>query len=308
MKLVQTFSVSILLTVILGGGFSLVLYSRSVSLEHSELQPKMPAVKRGLSSLTVNTVLTAVCFVYLVYLMSQLAYLAGGFSGILPEEYTLAEYARRGFFEMAWLCVLNLCIIVGALWVCIQKDPAPRYTRILCLFLGLMTLFLVCAASAKMLLYIDSFGLTRLRVLTQVAMVFLGLTTVFVCLWLFLPKLPYMKCVVLTALLLAALVSWADVDTLVARYNTENYLSGKTETVDVYYLEDLGDGAVPYLDRLYRESPDANIRDAAYYVLCNWRVNTYGDLRSWNYASGLAEDYLADYAPESAFAIDFELH
>ncbi len=287
----------ILLTIILGSGFALILYSRNVALQHCELPEKREAVVKGLSSLTVNTVLTAVCGVYLVYLVSQLAYFSGGFSGILPEEYTLAEYARRGFFEMAWLCALNLGIIVGALWVCLQKDPAPKFTRCLCLFLGIMTLFLVSTASAKMLLYIDSFGLTRLRVLTQVAMVFFGLTTLFVCLWLFVRKLPYMKCVVLTALLLAALVSWADVDTVVARYNTESYLSGKTETVDTRYLDELGAGAVPYLDRLCREAPDENIRDAAYHALTQRAEDGYRDLRGWNYADAVAERYLKDYRP-----------
>jgi hypothetical protein len=160
-----------------------------------------------------------------------------------------------------------------------------------------MTLFLVSTASAKMLLYISSYGLTRLRVLTQVAMVFFGLTTIFVCLWLFIRKLPYMKCIVLTALLLAALVSWTDVDTFVARYNTERYLTGKTETVDTRYLDDLGSGAVPYLDRLYRESPDKAIRDAAYHALTEWAQATQGDFRSWNYADAVAEKYLKDYCP-----------
>ena len=286
----------VLLTLIFGSGFALVTYTQGVSLQHRDPQPKAPTLPKGLSSITVNTILTAVCVVYSAYLASQLAYFAGGFSGILPAEYTLAEYARRGFFEMAWLCALNLSIIVGALWVCKQKDPTPRFTRILCLFLGIMTLFLVSTASAKMLLYINSYGLTRLRVLTQVVMVFFGIVTVLVCLWLFLPKLPYMKCVMLTALLLAALVSWADVDTVVARYNTHSYLSGKMETVDTRYLNDLGDGAVPYLVQLHREAPDAHVRDAAYRALTH-RQESATDLRSWNYASHIARAYLEDYTP-----------
>lgn len=288
----------VMVTLLLGVALVLILYSRSVGLQYGQTyaQPPRPVLFQGLTSLTVNTVLVAVCAVYLVYLLSQLAYFSGGFAGILPEGYSYAEYARRGFFEMAWLCALNLGIIIGALWICRDKDPAPRFTRWLCLFIGAVTLFLVTAASAKMLLYIDSYGLTRLRVLTQVIMIFLGLVTVFVCLWLFIRKLPYMKCVMLTALALTAVVSWADVDTLVAKYNTESYLSGKLAVIDVDYLGKLGDGAVPYLAKL-AQSPDETVREAARLQLTDRAAEARGDFRSWNYAGAVAENYLEDYRP-----------
>ena len=76
-------------------------------------------------------------------------------------------------------------------------------------------------------------GLTRLRLLTEVIMVFLAITTVLVAVWLFVPKMPYMKVVLLTALIIGAVVLWADVDTVVARYNVQAYQTKKLETVDV---------------------------------------------------------------------------
>ena len=284
----------IFITLLFGISLSWLLYSRSVALRHCQTaEPRTaPQLFTGLASLTVNTVLITVCAVYLVYLFSQLAYFSGGFAGILPEGFTHAEYARRGFFEMAWLCALNLSIIIGALWLCRDKDPAPRLTRWLCLFVGAVTLFLVATASAKMLMYIDSYGLSRLRVLTQVIMIFLGLVTVYVCLWLFIRKLPYMKCVMLTALALTAVVSWADVDTVVARYNTESYLSGKLAVIDVDYLGKLGDGAVPYLAKLAQCS-DETVRAAAFEQLLERAEDSQDpDLRSWNYADAVAQRYL----------------
>lgn len=284
-----------IVTILFGAGLAIFFYTRTVALKHADAEPTAVKIPKGLSSLTVNTVLVSVCVVYVAYLASQLAYFSGGFSGILPEEYTLAQYARRGFFEMAWLCALNLCIIVGALWVCVKKDPAPLSTRILCLFIGIVTLFLVATASAKMVLYIDSYGLTRLRVLTQVIMIFLGIVTLLVCLWLFIRKLPYMKAVILAAMLIGAAVSWMDVDTLVAGYNTDAYLSGKMEKVDVAYLGRLGDGAVPYLVRLHEEAPDSSVREAACAALLIRDHTTYRDFRGWNYASAAAEELLTPY-------------
>ena len=297
----------IAVTALLGTGFAILFYSRTVALQNIPVPQAGKHTVRGLSSLTVNTVLVAVCLVYCAYLVSQLAYFSGGFSGILPQSYTLAEYARRGFFEMAWLCALNLSIIIGSLWVCAKKDRAPLLTRLLCLFVGVVTLFLVAAASAKMLLYIDSYGLTRLRVLTQAIMVFFGIVTLLVCLWLFVRKLPYMKAVMLAALAIGAVIGWTDVDTLVAQYNTGAYLSGAIASVDVSYLGSLGDGAVPYLVQLAEDAADLQIRTAARETLFSRSYREIRDFRSWNYAQHAAGAYSPDYIPaeqEGAFETD----
>ena len=55
---------------------------------------------------------------------------------------------------------------------------------------------------------------------------------------------------------------WADVDTVVARYNVRAYQSGQLETVDMDHLYDLGYGVVPYLDELTRDS-DPEIAEEA---------------------------------------------
>lgn len=278
-------------TVLFGSILALFQFSRGTALKHHTHMPLTAKAKAGLSPLTVNTVLCAVCLLYWVYLLSQLSYFIGGFAGLLPQEYTLAEYARRGFFEMALLCAINLGLIILALSLSAPNGRAPLSTRLLCLFVGLATLFFVAAASAKMFLYIDSFGLTRLRVLTQVIMCFLGLVTVFVCIWLFVPKLPYMKAVVLTALIIGALVSWTDVDTQVAKYNVDAYLSGQLETVDMPHLSSLGKGAIPHILRLAQETEDATLAQTARNILNRYKSDDT-DLRGWNYVNQKAEEIL----------------
>jgi len=234
-----------------------------------------------------------VVFVYGVYLVSQLAYFVGGFAGLLPEDYTLAQYARRGFFEMAWLVAINLGLMTFGVGMVRQS---PRSTRFLCLFLGLVSEFLVAASVAKMVLYIGSYGLTRLRVLTMVIMVFLAITTALVSVWLFLPKLQYMKAVMLTALAIGAAVLWLDVDTQVANYNVKHYLSGDLMTVDVHYLTELGPGAVEALDAL------ANCGDPYYSAwariyLKEWYIAGASDFRELTYVNQKARDILAQWHP-----------
>ena len=276
-----------LLAVLIGLPLGFFLYTRATALH---LAPKAaPARWQGktMNPVTLTTVLAAVCAVYAVYLCSQLAYFVGGFSGILPQEYTLAEYARRGFFEMAWLSAINLGII--ALAMALSGEKATSAIRYLCLFIGIVTLFLVIAASAKMLLYIDAYGLTRLRVLTEVIMIFLALTAGFACIRLFLPKFAYMKAVILCALILGAVTAWADVDTVVAAYNVSAYQSGRLETVDMRHLGGLSDGAVPYIARL-TEDADPEIAQKATDILSRTEPQNT-DLRGWNLADALSAPY-----------------
>ncbi len=277
-------------SVLFGTLFAGFLFCRGTALNYTEKTSPAPKKRKGLNPLTVNTVLLAISAVYALYLFSQLAYFSGGFSGILPEDYTVAQYARRGFFEMAWLCAVNLLII--ACGAGLVRGKAPLLTRLICLFIGIVTVFLAVSASAKMFLYIGSFGLTRLRVLTQVIIFWLGLTTVLVCVWLFVPKLPYMKAVVLLALVLGAAVAWADVDTVVARYNVTAYQSGTLESVDVQYLDSLGHGAVPYIARLTKDT-DPQVAAAAKEALC-YGYYTIHDFRDWNYVNQIAGLYGKD--------------
>lgn len=293
-KLLPEFQLGELLaTLFFGAMLWAVLFARGLGMRLEEKNESvLKSAGGGLAVLTLNTVLIAVCFVYVVYLVSQLAYFVGGFAGILPEEYTLAQYARRGFFEMAWLCVLNLGIMIFSMAFCKKKDPAPLLTRLLCLFIGIVTVFFVATASAKMFLYIGSYGLTRMRVLTQIVMLFLVLTTVIVCIWLFVPKLKYMQAVMLSALTIGAAVIWVDVDTQVAKYNVNAYLSGKLETVDVGHLDSLGDGAIPYLVQLSRSAPDRLVAEDAENYLSERYVEDPEDFRSWNYVNRTAACYL----------------
>ena len=292
-SLLPQFDLEELLTTLIFGGFLFcLLFSRNTGLIHSRREPSAQKPARGLSAVTVMTVLGAVCLVYLAYLLSQLAYFVGGFSGLLPEEYTLAEYARRGFFEMAALCGINLGIIALCLGIVKKEGTAPLAVRVLCLFVGLVTLFFVAAASAKMFLYIESYGLTQLRLLTQIVMLFLAITTGAVCLWLFIPKLPYMKVVILAALIIGAVVIWADVDSTVAGYNVDAYLSGRLQHIDVWHLGDLGTGAVPHIVRLREEAADPDVVRAANTVLSEWSLPQW-DLRSWNWSVQQAFDSLS---------------
>ena len=287
----------IVATAIAGGVLGLFFYARAVSLRHGEQFVGKGREPKKLAVLTMNTALGAICTVYLAYLFSQLAYFVGGFSGILPEGFTRAEYARRGFFEMTCLAGVNLALMTFGVGKVRHEGRTPGTTRALCLFIGLVTEFLAASSAAKMVMYIGTYGLTRLRVLTMVIMVFLGITTAIVCVWLYVPKLQYMKAVMLLALAMGAAVLWADVDTQVAKYNVDHYLSGDLATVDMEHLTSLGPGAVPYVEKL-ANSDKTLVSSVARANLRMWYLSEADDFRGMSYLEQRALEILEQYWPK----------
>ena len=278
-----------------------ILYSRGLGLNNTLNLGKEKKTRQGIHPLTVNTVLIMVCVLYLTYLISQLAYLSGGLSGILPEEFTMAEYARRGFFEMAWLCAINLCLLCLVMALIRAEGKLPLLTRIAGTFLGAVTVFLVITASAKMFLYIGSYGLTRLRVLTEVIMLWLAITTVIITVRLYARKMPYMKAVMLTAMVLGTLVFWVDVNTLVAGYNMNAYRTGKLETIDVWHMGQLGAPGVQYLVEL-TEDKDPLVAEQARDLLNDWDYE-WEDFRDWNYSQAQATKVQKEYRDAETAAV-----
>ena len=269
----------------------------------------------GLEPAAVITFLAVIGGVYVLYLAAQFAYFTDAFRGLLPEDYTVAQYARRGFFEMCWIVAINLGLIVFSTRLCRKPGgKLPGAVKGLALFLCIFSLALVATALSKMGLYMNALGLTRLRVLTSVFMVFLALVIAAVGIKLFAERVPVLQFAVVTGAAILILLSLANVDGLVARYNVDAWRSGKLDGLDVKTICELGDGAVPALAELL-DAPDPEIAEKAQEELRDRLVahglakRTYsnnqlpailqpvddpGDLRSWNLVSRQARAVLLE--------------
>lgn len=300
-------------TVLFGLMLFLPAYARPVALLRDEDPPSGSAKAGHFQPVTLHTFLGAVSFFYLLYLVSQLAYFFSAFRGILPEGYTQAEYARRGFFEMCALCSINLLMVMISIGQVRREPETPRLTKALCLFILVFSLVLAACSASKMSMYISAYGLTRLRVLTSLFMVCVAAALLCVAIWILVPRFPYMQIAVLTILVVGCCTGWMDVDTQVARYNVDAYLSGQLITVDVAHLSGLSEGAIPQLARLL-EAPDPQVQQEARSALASiLREHYHVDLengavtleprqepllRSWTWTQSQALPLLETLAPE----------
>ncbi len=278
---------------------------------------------QGADPAAIVSFLSVISLAYVLYLISQFAYFTGAFRGLLPKDYTVAQYARRGFFEMCVIVAINLGLILLATKLCRKSEGRlPGAVTGLAAFLCVFSLVLTFTALSKMVLYVQSFGLTRLRILTSVFIVFLAAVNVAVLLRLFLPRIPALRFAVVLGSALLIVLSLANVDGIVARYNVEAYRSGKLDGLDMSTICELDDGAVPSLVELiddknpeYAAAAREELRHRlSQHGLSRWdsesgmrlSADKPADLRSWNLVSGAARralervrDRLLPYDPSS---------
>lgn len=200
----------------------------------------------------VCAALTPIIVLYLMFFLCQIPYFTGAFGGSLPEGYSYSEYARRGFFELCAVTVINLVVIILAHLFAKSKDngekPAPvrAFSAVFCM----LTLSLIASALSKMLLYISEMGLTRLRFYTSWFMILLALVFVIEIIREIKPRLPAVKLLFAVFTVCLAALCFCDPDARIAQYNVKSYLSGHTESIDKSSLYDLSESALPYIAEL----------------------------------------------------------
>lgn len=178
-----------------------------------------------------------VCLLYVFYLLSQLSYFFGAFSGKIPlaVNMTLSEYARRGFFEMSAIAFINLGLIaLGMIFVKRKENEkiAPLFKGVFT-FLCLFTELLIITAMSKMALYITELGLTHKRILVCIIDVLLFVTVLCVLIKLYKASFPYMKIIVSVCCAVMSLYTLVGDGALIAVFNTNAYLRGYHKELDV---------------------------------------------------------------------------
>lgn len=202
--------------------------------------------------LSVAAALLPLTVVYVFFFISQWQYYVSGFSGVLPEGVVnYAEYARSGFFELCAVSVTNFVILAAvALFLKREGRGGKTFLKVVSLLFSLMTLVLIGTAMAKMVLYINRFGLTEKRVLASWFMILLALVFTIIILRQFIPKLKLFTSSAVVITLMVLVLSISNYNALIADYNVDMYLSGDTESIDVEALTALGAPAVPAMARL----------------------------------------------------------
>lgn len=257
---------------------------------------------RILPQVTAIVAIVPILFLYVVFFISQREYYISGFTGVLPEHFSYAEYARQGFFELCSVSVINLILIISIVFfIKRNKNDTSVILKLVTTIFCLCTLILISTAVAKLIMYIHSYGLTQKRIYAMWLMALIGIIFLVIALGQFLPKIKVVAVSLSIAVVMFAGLAVCNVNALCAQYNVDEYLSGELETIDVSAMRELGDSAIPALVQAVKSDAvqnDPQLKRSIDKILQN-KLHELEDedysIFSFSIPSALASDALEDY-------------
>lgn len=178
-----------------------------------------------------------------VYLIFSGVQIAGLFLGklALPEGYTYAMYAREGFFQLLAVSALNLVLVLSGM----QFFKANKLLTLLLTLMSVCTFIMIASSAVRMLLYIQEYHLTFLRILVLWSLLVLTILFIGVIINLYKKQFSLFRysMVVVTVCYLG--LSFVHPDYWIAKYNVAQTEAG--DPIDDSYLKRLSTDAAPVL-------------------------------------------------------------
>lgn len=198
-------------------------YSIMVFLCKKSLDEEVKDSRKG-EPLVAIPVATILSLLYLVFSVIQIVFLFMG-NMQLPKGYTYAEYAREGFFQLLAVGILNLILVLVGLCYF-------RPNKVLKVVLAVMSgcTFIMLASSAmRMLIYIQYYYLTFLRILVLWSLVVLFLIFSGVIIYIFKDNFPLFRYSMVVVTCLYLVLSFSHPDYWIAKVNVAGSQESRSE-------------------------------------------------------------------------------
>ena len=196
-------------------------------------------------AITVTGLLT------LVYLLFSGIQIFGLFLGQmqLPQGYTYAEYAREGFFQLLAVSIINLVLVLSVM----SFFKESKVLKGILTLMSLCTFVMIASSVMRMLMYIQNYDLTYLRILVLWTLGLLTFLFVGVLISIYSRKFPMFRYSMVVVTILYLGLSFGHPDYLIASVNV------RKQTVDYKYLERLSADAAPVLIPYIQQSGTVKI-------------------------------------------------
>ena len=242
----------------------------------------------SLGIVEVGVVLGLLDLLFFSFVAVQLGHFFGDAQHVVTSAgLTFSDYARRGFFELVWVALLALPLLLAAHWLLRKENRA--HERVFRVLAGAMValLFVIMASGLwRMRLYQQAYGQTELRLYTTALMFWLGAVFVWFALTVLRGRRERFACGALVAWLVClGSLHLVNPDDVIVRTNVaQAHALRRVERFDSDYAVSISADAAPALVELL---PEMTARDRAHVAA---RLTTWldpartGDWRSWNYS------------------------
>lgn len=255
-----------------------VLFKRSKPRESTIPQEKEETFWDSITAITILIMLNAV---YLLFVAIQFKYF---FGGNLTGGFTYAEYARRGFFELVLILLINWTILTSFLKkVKDQRQRIKMTINILYSLLIVVSGIMLASAYQRLSMYEAAYGFTIDRLLAHAFMIFLMVILGYTFIRVWIERLSLTHFYLIIGLTFYTGLNAIDMSKIVVDKNIERF--EQTGKIDIDYLDSLSYTGINGLIQLYELDKDNSELASLLLDRKDWINKDSGDSwQSFNFA------------------------
>ncbi|WP_026658407.1 DUF4153 domain-containing protein [Butyrivibrio sp. AC2005] len=205
--------------------------------------------RSGFNPIVGITFTSLLCVVYLFFSVIQIF---GLFMGkmTLPDNYTYAEYAHEGFYQLLAVSLMNLALVT----LCQRLFKRSLVLKALLMVVGMCTYIMIASSAFRMIMYIGAYRLTFLRVFVLWFLVVISLWLAYLLASLIDETFPVFNLCMITVTVMYIAFVFANPDYHIAKYDLQ-YLGDTTmdgrvdryssQSMQSYLTMDISMDAVP---------------------------------------------------------------
>ncbi len=186
----------------------------------------------------------------------------------VSSGFNYAEYARKGFFELMAVSVINIAIIlISKKFENSIKEKDKKYINIMSLIMVFLTLIIIVSSFLRMNLYESAYGYTVLRLYVYVALITECIIMIPTVMYIFNSKVNIVKYYMIIFVGVYTIINFMNFDYLIAERNINRYY--KNNKIDINYLENFHSDNVSLLIDLFNNTKDEDIKKSLnnYFVI-----------------------------------------
>lgn len=255
-----------------------LFYGLIKTLTHSD-GGSFKFINKKSDAITAITVTGIVGIIYGLFSFIQIRGIL--FSNIkLPENYTYAKYAREGFFQLFILALINMVIVL----FCASRYEHNRILKGILYILCVFTYVMIFSSAYKMVMYIEVYNLTFLRIMVLWSLLVIAVIMAAVIRYIYRNDFSLFQFAVVVTTSFYLIIAFGRPDYMAAKYNLD---LGNQRYPGWNYLKYLSCDAMPVM---INHQDDMKKNEAAYYMLTAEEHYDKMTVRTFNLSQFIARE------------------
>ncbi len=227
------------------------------------------------------TFTSIISVIYFLFSIIQIVYLFAG-NMTLPQNYTYAEYARQGFFQLLFVCAMNVVILL----ICVTLFKESKILNTILCIITICTYIMTASSAYRMYLYVSVYGFTFLRILVFFFLVVIAVLMIGILLMIFIPHFALFRYTMITLTVFTIILSYLHPDYLSAKYNAAHGYC------DYDYIMDLSVDSAPVIIDYFNSiafDTDSSFNAYSYHEKLTQQLEDPVTIRSFNVSYSIAK-------------------